>query len=146
MKNILITCVKDMPPVKDETIREANCLDIINISEKSPAKNSALVDVRACNKPAAKVRNLCKLYISNSRNSWKYNFVNCNCSHMLFFVISHSGIGATVSVYLWQFFWPLLCFHQSRLVERDLNSCVLNVWIRMYHVFQTLWFIKVINK
>lgn len=46
-----------MPPVKDETIRESNCLEIINLSEKSPAKNSALVDVRACNKPAAKVRN-----------------------------------------------------------------------------------------
>lgn len=50
-----------MPPVKDETIREINCLDI-NIVEKSPAKNSALVDVRACNKPAAKVcffQNIC---------------------------------------------------------------------------------------
>lgn len=45
-----------MTPVKDETIREGNCLEIINLSEKSPAKNCALVDVRACNKPAAKVR------------------------------------------------------------------------------------------
>lgn len=45
-----------MPPVKDDTIREDNCLDILNISEKSPGKNSVLVDVRACNKPAAKVR------------------------------------------------------------------------------------------
>lgn len=43
-----------MPPVKDETITEINCLDI-SITEKSPAKNSALVDVRACNKPASKV-------------------------------------------------------------------------------------------
>lgn len=45
-----------MPPAKDESLKEAHCLDIINICEKSPAKNSALVDVRACNKPAAKVR------------------------------------------------------------------------------------------
>lgn len=44
-----------MPPVKDESIRETNCIEIINIVEKSPAK-STLVDVRACNKPAAKVR------------------------------------------------------------------------------------------
>lgn len=44
-----------MPPVKDESIRETNCLEIINIIEKSPAK-STLVDVRACNKPASKVR------------------------------------------------------------------------------------------
>lgn len=53
--------IKDMPPVKDETIREINCLDI-NIVEKSPAKNSALVDVRACNKPATKV-SLIKQYL-----------------------------------------------------------------------------------
>lgn len=44
-----------MPPVKDDSIREENCLEIINIAEKSPAKSGALVDVRACNKPAAKV-------------------------------------------------------------------------------------------
>lgn len=44
-----------MPPVKDDSIAETNCLEIINIVEKSPAK-STLVDVRACNKPAAKVR------------------------------------------------------------------------------------------
>lgn len=44
-----------MPPVKDESIRETNCLEIINIVEKSPGK-STLVDVRACNKPAAKVK------------------------------------------------------------------------------------------
>ncbi|CAH1647049.1 unnamed protein product [Spodoptera littoralis] len=43
-----------MPPVKDESIRETNCLEIINIVEKSPGK-STLVDVRACNKPAAKL-------------------------------------------------------------------------------------------
>ncbi|XP_026497028.2 coronin-2B-like isoform X1 [Vanessa tameamea] len=43
-----------MPPVKDDLIREINCIDI-NLSEKSPAKGTALVDVRACNKPAAKV-------------------------------------------------------------------------------------------
>lgn len=42
-----------MPPVKDDLIREITCLDII--SEKSPSKGTALVDVRACNKPAAKV-------------------------------------------------------------------------------------------
>lgn len=53
-----------MPPAKDESLKEANCLDIINISEKSPAKNSALVDVRACNKPASKVR----IYIFSSVN------------------------------------------------------------------------------
>lgn len=47
-----------MTPIKDDTIREGNCLEIINISEKSPAKNCALVDVRACNKPAAKVRSI----------------------------------------------------------------------------------------
>lgn len=52
----LIICITDMPPVKDESIREGNCLDIINIAEKSPAKSGALVDVRACNKPSAKVR------------------------------------------------------------------------------------------
>ena len=51
-----LICAKDMPPVKDESIRETNCLEIINIVEKSPGK-STLVDVRACNKPAAKVRN-----------------------------------------------------------------------------------------
>lgn len=45
-----------MPPAKDEMKNEANCLEVLNIGEKSPAKNSALVDVRACNKPAAKVR------------------------------------------------------------------------------------------
>ncbi|KOB67373.1 Coronin [Operophtera brumata] len=44
-----------MTPVKDETIREGNCLEIINVSEKSPAKNCTSVDVRACNKPAAKI-------------------------------------------------------------------------------------------
>ncbi|XP_026321904.1 coronin-2B-like isoform X1 [Hyposmocoma kahamanoa] len=44
-----------MPPAKDEMKNEANCLEVLNIGEKSPAKNSALVDVRACNKPAAKV-------------------------------------------------------------------------------------------
>ncbi|XP_048478942.1 coronin-2B isoform X4 [Plutella xylostella] len=43
-----------MPPAKDESIRETNCIDI-HIAEKSPAKNSTLVDVRACNKPATKV-------------------------------------------------------------------------------------------
>lgn len=50
-----------MPPVKDESIRETNCLEIINIVEKSPGK-STLVDVRACNKPAAKVRNNLSMY------------------------------------------------------------------------------------
>ncbi|KAF9414493.1 hypothetical protein HW555_007630 [Spodoptera exigua] len=40
--------------LKDESIRETNCLEIINIVEKSPGK-STLVDVRACNKPAAKL-------------------------------------------------------------------------------------------
>lgn len=40
-----------MPPVKDESIGETNCIEII--LEKSPAK-STLVDVRACNKPATK--------------------------------------------------------------------------------------------
>ena len=44
-----------MPPVKDDLIREINCLDV-NLTEKSPAKGTALVDVRACNKPVAKVR------------------------------------------------------------------------------------------
>lgn len=48
--------IKDMPPAKDEMKNEANCLEVLNIGEKSPAKNCALVDVRACNKPAAKVR------------------------------------------------------------------------------------------
>lgn len=47
-----------MPPVKDESIRETNCLEIINLAEKSPGKNSALVDIRACNKPANKVSDL----------------------------------------------------------------------------------------
>lgn len=44
-----------MPPVKDDLIREINCLDV-SLIEKSPAKGTALVDVRACNKPVAKVR------------------------------------------------------------------------------------------
>lgn len=41
-----------MPPVKDDLI--FNCVEV-NIPEKSPGKGTALVDVRACNKPAAKV-------------------------------------------------------------------------------------------
>lgn len=53
IKNIIL--VKDMPPVKDDLIREINCLDV-SLIEKSPAKGTALVDVRACNKPVAKVR------------------------------------------------------------------------------------------
>lgn len=59
---MLLNSAKDMPPVKDESIRETNCLEIINIVEKSPGK-STLVDVRACNKPAAKVNNL-NIYLS----------------------------------------------------------------------------------
>lgn len=55
-----------MPPVKDESIREANCLEIINITEKSPGKSSALVDVRACNKPSAKVRTHFHIFKSSS--------------------------------------------------------------------------------
>lgn len=56
METALLIPTKDMPPVKDEMLEETNCLEIINITEKSPTKNSALVDVRACNKPVAKVK------------------------------------------------------------------------------------------
>ncbi|GBP19644.1 Coronin-2B [Eumeta japonica] len=62
-----------MPPVKDESFRESSYLEIINITEKSPAKNSALVDVRACNKPTTKLQETSDLNKDNKDKGQRLN-------------------------------------------------------------------------